>query len=444
MVRVSPYSLLRSMYWQLTGFQGDRIKRLLRQSRHWDPARLAAFRDERVRALIAHCYENVPYYRRVMQAKQLRPDDIRSITDLAKLPLLTKANIRANADDLLAVNARRKELSWGRTGGTTGEPMRIAKDRLCAAWENMCFERGFEWGGLALETPRIMLFGGSLRIDPTLKTARIGRWFRKDEFIPAFELRSDTAPAIFSMIRRSSARHLHGYSSAIYRLAVLAEALAPDIRFEAVYPTAELLLSEWEEAIRRRFQCQVLPYYGCGEINSLGFSTVDSRYLIPEEQCVIEVMSHDGAATLQGEGQFVLTSLANYAMPLLRYVNGDAGRVAPPSGSFPYRRIDRLDGRFNSFLITDKGELISGVLGTHIFRHVTRSVETYRIIQEEPLRIVIKVVPRDNLFSDGDEQLVRRLFTDHLGRRMTVAIERVASLERPPSGKSVFVFNHLL
>lgn len=379
-----------------------------------------------------------------MQKRSLQPRDVAGAADLHKLPVLTKADLRAHADELTASNAAKMDIEWVRTGGTTGEPMRIAKDSLCSAWESMCMERGLEWGGLKVDERRITLFGGSLGIDRTRVTTRLGKLVRRDTFLPAFELRSDTAPTFFTVIRRSGARYLLGYASAIYRLAVLAANYAPDIRFAAVFPTSELLLPEWEETIRRQFQAEILPYYGCGEVNSLGFSVTAGGYLIPEEQCIIEVMSRDGSTALHGDGQFVITSLVNRAMPIVRYVNGDAGRIRAPSGSAPFDRIDQLEGRFNSFLMTDSGELISGVIGTHIFRHVARSVESYRIIQEEPLRIVIKVVPRGDLFSSNDEELIRNLLAKHLGSRMTISIERVPSLPQLASGKAVFVLNRLL
>jgi phenylacetate-CoA ligase len=444
---MSVYRLLRAANWSLTGYPAKRIKAFLLRSQRWTRDQLLDYRDERLRQLLTHCYDNVPYYRRVMDQTGLRPQDIRGAGDLHKLPLLTKADIRANAQDLLARRSSDMHVSWTRTGGTTGEPMRVAKDRLCSAWENMCYERGLEWGGLRPQDIRVSLFGGSLGIDKTNWTGRLGHLVRRDVFLPAFELRRDTAPGFFSKVRRSGARHIVGYASSLYRFAQLAQELAPDVTFKAAFPTAELLLPEWEELIGRVFRCDVLPYYGCGEVNSLGYSVHedDSRsYAIPEEQCLIEVLDQHGRTAIQGDGRFVLTSLVNYAMPILRYCNGDSGNIAGPTGTLPFSRIQRLDGRYNSFLLTDTGDLISGVIGTHIFRHLTSAVETYRIIQQEPLQVLVKVVPKDQQFSGRDETLIKDLLGKHLGRRVRITIETVRSIPAPPSGKAVFVINHCL
>src|SRR6185369_2389689 len=120
--------------------------------------------------------------------------------------------------------------------------------------------------------------------------------------------------------------------------------------------------------------------------------------------------------------------------------NGDAGKISCAQGEVPLSRIERLDGRYNSLLMTDTGELISGAIGPHIFRHVP-SVQIYRIIQEEPLRIVIKIVPKSD-FSEEDRRLIINLLGRHLGSNMKITIEKVPDLPVPPSGKSVFVINH--
>jgi len=307
----------------------------------------------------------------------------------------------------------------------------------------MCHERGLKWGGMTVDEPRVSLFGGSLGIDKERVTARIGNLLRRELFIPAFELRADTVMPFFDIIRRSRYRFLLGYASAIYRFAVLAEEMNQKLVFDAVFPTAELLLPEWQEFIHKAFQCAVLPYYGCGEVNALGYQQLEStNYYIPEEHVFIEIMERQGQTRLFGDGGFVITDLDNYAMPLIRYVNGDAGKISAPDGHFPFSRIERLDGRYNSFLMKDTGELISGVIGTHVFR-LFPSVQIYRIIQEEPLRLVIKIVPRSD-FSEEDEDRISSLFGKYLGSRMKITIEKVRSLPIPPSGKSVFVVNHCI
>jgi phenylacetate-CoA ligase len=441
---VGLYSAVRSAWWLASNYPADKYARILRESEHWSRGELENYRNGKLRTLITHCYENVSYYRRVMEERSIRPADIQRAEDLNKLPVLTKDIVRSDASRLIAKNVSQMSTSWTKTGGTTGEPMRICKNRECTAWSSMCYERGLKWGGRSIAEPIIRLFGGSLGIDRTSFISQLGKMLRRDLFVPAFEFCADNALSYFAKISRSRYRFVVGYASAIYRLAMIAKELNQELKFIAVFPTAELMLPEWEEVIRKKFECSVLPYYGCGEVNSLGFCAPEAvGYLIPEEHSLLEVAQNDSAAQLYGEGRFLVTDLDNYAMPMIRYVNGDAGKISGPSGHFPYSRIERLDGRYNSLLMTDKGDLISGAIGPHVFR-LTSSVKSYRIIQEEPLRLIIKVVPKNSNVSEDDQRLVLDLFGKHLGSRMKITMEKVPSLPVPSSGKSVFVINHCL
>jgi phenylacetate-CoA ligase len=441
---MSFYSAIRSTRWLLTGYRAEKYRRFLENSQHWSREQMENYRNEKIKKLVLHCYENVPYYRRIMDERKLVAKDIQRAEDLTKLPVLTKDTVRTYSRELLAKNISAMTVSWSQTGGTTGEPIRVCRDQECSAWSSMCHERGRKWGGLGADTPRVVLFGGTLGVYKVRQPTRIGRLLRGDLFLPAFELGNDTAMDYFDKIRRSRCSYLVGYASAIYRLAVLARERDQDIELTAAFPTAELMLPEWEEIIRKTFKCPVLPFYGCGEVNSLGHFTLESNcYLIPEEHALIEIMNGDSSTHLCGDGRFLVTDLDNYAMPIMRYANGDAGKISPANSHFPFSRIDRLDGRYNSLLMTDTGELISGVIGTHVFR-LTSSVKSYRIIQEEPLRITIKMVPNDDDVSEDDERLVLGLFTKYLGRKIKITLEKVPSLPVPPSGKSVFVINHCL
>jgi len=440
---MQPYSTIRSLRWSLVGYPAEQYSRLLEASESWPRERLECFRNDKLQRLISHCYENVPYYRKIMDDSRVNPHDIRRADDLLKLPILTKEKVRSHSEELVAKNISQMKASWSKTGGTTGEPIRVSKNQECSGWSNMCYERGLRWGGLKVDESRIKLFGGTLGIGQTRLITRVGSLLRGDLLLPAFELQTATARDYFDKILRSGSRYLLGYSSAIYRLAVLAQEMKQDIAFNAVFPTAEVMLPEWEEVIRTVFKCAVLPYYGCGEVNSLGYSKLGmTGYFIPEEHALIEVMQKEGTSQLSGEGPFIITDLDNFAMPMLRYVNGDAGKISGANGHCPFSQIERLDGRYNSLLMTDKRDLISGVIGTHVFR-LTSSVESYRIIQEEPLRVVIKVVPRNDL-SEEDRVLVLGLFTKYLGNKMKITIETVENLPLPPSGKSVFVINRCL
>ena len=98
----------------------------LEESQWWPKERLKEYQDKKLRSLINHAYTSVPYYRAVFDRHGIRPEDIRTSDDLAKVPILTKDIIRENFPDKIVVGNEdnRRDGIWT-TGGSTGEPLKF-------------------------------------------------------------------------------------------------------------------------------------------------------------------------------------------------------------------------------------------------------------------------------------------------------------------------------
>ena len=60
--------------------------------------RLASIQSRRLRSIVRHAYQNVPFYWQVMDERGLRPEDFRDVSDLRKLPLVDKVTVQDNLD----------------------------------------------------------------------------------------------------------------------------------------------------------------------------------------------------------------------------------------------------------------------------------------------------------------------------------------------------------
>lgn len=87
-----------------------RTYRFLAKSQWWSAEELREYQRRRLRRLLRHAYENVPYYRGVFDERGLKPDDFDDVEDLKKLPILTKDIIREHRDDLTARNIPRRNV----------------------------------------------------------------------------------------------------------------------------------------------------------------------------------------------------------------------------------------------------------------------------------------------------------------------------------------------
>jgi len=428
----------RRLWWGLRGYRVQGVLDFLEESQWWPRPKLDALRDSKLRTLIRHCWEHVPYYRRIMEQIGVEPRDFSGVGDLPKLPVLTKDIIREQEHSLLASNIPVAKMYRGSTGGTTGEPVHVwhrEEDKLLGS---QCYVRGLAWAGLGPGTRRVKLFGGSLGLGHSPFKKLAARLLRpRTMLLPAFELTASNVSAYVDRIRRFGAKHLLGYASAVYLFAVLVEAAGLRCKLDAVFTTAEMLHEQWAETIGRVFHCKVVPYYGCGEVNSLAFICPDGGdYHTADEHVVIEVLKDGGECGLDGEGAFVITDLDNYAMPLLRYCNGDEGVLAaePCGCGRSLGRMVRIKGRTTEYLLSKNGDRISGTIIPHVFRLV-KGVTFYQVVLEGAGDVRIRIVASEDYDPSVEEAKLRYVFRKHLGEGATVEFEYVDSIERASSGK---------
>ena len=446
--RPPKYRLAARVLWRLTGYPAQEVLGVLEHSQWWPPGKLVEFRNDKFRRLIRHCYDQVPYYRGVMERLGLGPGDFRELRDLPKLPVLTKDLFRANQESLQARSIPQSRTNASRTGGTTGEPIVVRRTRNDAVWQNQCYARGLSWGGLAPHMQRISLFGGSLgqRAQQSWPKKLWHRFADTSILLPAFQLSGHNVNDYLDRIEASGCRHLIGYASAVYMLAVLSEQVARRLGLETVFPTAEQMPEAWKAKVNCILGGQALCYYGCGEVNSLGYQCRQGEaYHRCDEHAVLEVMNGDGSASFEGEGPLLISDLDSYAMPILRYANGDCGALSdtPCACGRSGGLITRLGGRVNDFLVTRAGERISGAIAPHTFRHV-RGAVFYQYVQDRPGSVTVRVVTNEQYQQELEERRIRGILRDTLGADTEVLFEYPPDIERTPAGKARFVINNYL
>ena len=100
-----------------------------------DPANLRAWQGQRLGALVRHAYATVPFYRRLYDRERVDPAAIRSLGDLARLPVITKAQLQAeHEDDLLSRSRTKAALVTALTSGSSGRPFRTYRDLGLERW----------------------------------------------------------------------------------------------------------------------------------------------------------------------------------------------------------------------------------------------------------------------------------------------------------------------
>ena len=405
----------------------------------WLPeSEIAELQWRKLKSLIDFCWREVPYYQRRWKELGVTPGGLNSFEDYARLPILTKGEIRANFDDLHAPSLR-KGLLYKTTGGSTGEPLRFGYTRESYERRTAVMWRGYSWAGARMGR-RMLYLWGMVVGDPSL-THRIKEGIYHAAFnrcmLNAFLMSEERMPEYVSRFNRFRPEIVVGYAGPLLRMAEWILDRQVEIhRPQAVLSAAEALHDAQREVIEKAFGCPVFNTYGCREVMLIASQCGQHDGLhLSADHLRVELDSMQASPSGDRIGEIALTDLHNYGMPLLRYANGDLATAAEGSCSCGrgLQRLQRIDGRKLDTLRTPEGHLLPGEYIVYAFLKVN-SVKRYQVVQRELDVLDVYIVP-DTGFGEADRQLVREELARAVGSSLSLRFHVVDDIAASASGK---------
>jgi len=416
-----------------------------------EPAQIQTRQLRQLHALIALAAQYSPFHAKRLQAAGLAADDLTSLADLRRLPLMTRADLQNGFDAI-----RSKALPKGTvftdtltTSGSSGVPVRVATTSL----------RGLMWLAVSI---RGMLWSGQ---DPTDRLAAI-RNIPKTKapaahrpegiameswggpmgqcFVTGPSFGMDIGMSLeaqVAFLQRVKPQCLMTFPSAV---AELAEHLAqrqmtlPDLRL--VHTLSEVVTEDLARRVWDVMGVRVFDTYSCKEVGNVASMCPGGHgYHVHDEGLVVEVLDEDGEPCEPGEtGRVVVTDLMNFGFPIIRYEVGDravAGAAGPCPCGRGLSRLGGIVGRTWSQLVAMDGSRCCNSIVTREVREV-RCVRQFRLVQRERGGIEVLVVPMDGFGAEHERQVIAGV-QRRLGEAMAVTVTRVERIDRLPSGKFV-------
>ncbi|WP_320784524.1 phenylacetate--CoA ligase PaaK [Streptomyces sp. CRN 30] len=315
---------------------------------------LRALQLARLRASLLHAYTNVPFYRQAFDEAGVRPEDCRELTDLARFPFTTKADLRTQYPYGMFAVERERIRRVHASSGTTGRPTVVGyTDNDLSLWSDMVARSIRAAGGRPGDTVHVAygygLFTGGLgahygaeRLGCTVVPASGGMTSRQVRLI------QDLRPRII-MVTPS------------YMLTLLDEFERQGVDPRGTSLEVGLFGAEpWTEGMRREIEerCGIdaVDIYGLSEVIGPGVAqecveTKDGLH-VWEDHFLPEVVDPvTGEVLPDGErGELVFTSLTKEAMPVVRYRTRDLTRLLPGTAR-TFRRMEKVTGRSDDLVI---------------------------------------------------------------------------------------------
>ena len=402
-----------------------------------DAEAIDALQWSKLQALLRHCWEHVPYYRRQWQALGIgSAEDIRNRADYARLPVLTKQDISANFAELQA-RPMSKGLMYKTTGGSTGVPLRFGYTRESYERRTAVMWRGYGWAGLAPGTRALYLWGGALGGAPQaaqLKDRVYHALFNR-RMLDCFAMTEANLAQYAAAIARFRPRAIVSYVTPIVRLAQwINESGRPIAGVRSVVGAAEALHDFQRPLIEAAFPgAEVFNTYGCREFMLVASECEHHDGLhVNADQLHVELLG----AEPELPSEMAITDLSNYGMPFLRYLNGDLATAHAGGGCACGRALPRLGqvvGRKLDMIRSTDGRLLPGEFFPHMFKDVA-GIRKFQVVQVRLDELLLKVVP-DSAFGEAEERYVREQISRMLGDGVAVVIHRVDEIPLSPSGK---------
>ena len=416
----------------------------LEKTQWYNESDLEKYQNKKLKLLIKHAYENVPYYHRIFREKGLTPDDIKSKDDLIKLPYLTKDDIRNNFSDLIAKNYRINQLQSVHTSGTTGSPLEFYWDQNVQVMENAFIRRHWKWAGFGLNDMRITLRGNVI-VPPSQKKKPFWRYNipEKQVFFSAFHMNSETLGDYVDKIKNLSPKAVQGYPSTVYTLAKYMSENGIVIPVGAVFTSSEPMYAIQREVIENQFQCKVFDLYGLSERTVAAGQCSEGNYHIFSEYGIMELSKDDEIVSDNEFGEIISTGLNNYGMPLIRYKTGDSTKFKDEACDCGRHlpRMEPVETKLDDVIIDQNGNVLSPSVLTHPFKPLV-NIEKSQIIQESKDKLIIKIVKRQR-YSEKDSTFLLNELKARIGSDMTIELDFVDDIPLTKAGKYRWIISKI-
>ena len=370
---------------------------------------ITAWQNERLVKQVKHIWDNVPYYRKKMEAAGVTPEDIKGIEDLHKLPFITKADLREAYPYGLLAEPLKNCVRIQSTSGTTGKRVvAFYTQHDIDLWEDCCARAITAAGGTDEDVCQVSygyglftggpgLNGGSHKVGCLTIPTSSGNTERQIMFIRDLNATILCCTPSYAAYLGESMKEM---------------GLSPEeIPLKAGIFGAEAWSEEMRQDIQKTLGIKAYDIYGLTELSGPGVSfecSAQAGMHINEDHFIAEVIDPDTGEVLPDGtyGELVFTSITKEAFPLLRYRTRDIVKLSHekcPCGR-THVKMSKPRGRSDDMLI---------IRGVNVF---PSQIETVLLNKGYPANyqiIVDRVNNTDTL--DVQVEMTPEMFTDNMG-----------------------------
>ncbi|BBL66273.1 hypothetical protein MSMAT_0250 [Methanosarcina mazei TMA] len=391
---------------------------------------LQLLQEKKLRKILHHAYNNVPYYNKLFRSVGILPTDINCVDDLRKLPITTKTTLKTLGTAAHAKNYDVNKCRRHKTSGSTGMPLEIIYDDNAATYSFASFERARRENGYSPYRDIFLNFTDQSNHPSLLQNLGLYKRYTLNVCQPLVDQ--------INVMKAVNPTVLWGYPSAIQIIAQQIEQNSIENAVRRIFTASEVNPPDVKSYISSVFNADVIDVYGSWETGCIAWECSNHEgYHISMDNVVIELIDSNGIPVAPGErGKVVVTNLNSSAMPFIRYELGDIAvstdeECSCGRGGFLMKQIE---GRYDDFIKTPSGNKVSPRIFT-LTLHTIPDISEFQIIQEKLDLIHVFIKP----FATADRSQIQLAVTSKLhqvfGNGMKIDVTFVDAISRTTSGK---------
>jgi len=414
---------------------------------------LKQLQNEKLRQLLIHAYENVPYYSKVLSQAEVAKNKSINLDNFHRIPILTKDIIGRQGENLYSQDYKKRGWYINTSGGSTGEPVAFLQDDKYRAWSFAARFLCNLWGGKDVGEREIKLWGSERDVFEVAEKAstRLRRWGFNVVIMNSFAMSEERMIRYVQQWNAFKPKMVWAYMSAIHEFARYIERSGAQIRSPAsIVSSAETLAEDVRAYVERIFNCPVFNLYGSREIGVGGSECQEKEGIhIFSLNNKMEILDKNLRPCQADQmGNLYVTTLNNYSMPLIRY---DIGDMAVPAKNekcsckraFPL--IKNIVGRHIEVFKTREGKIVPGEFFVHFVGVVYNKnyIKKFQVVQKDYDLIIIKLVVIDSQkFEEFKSDLIRSI-KKVMGQDCEIRFDYVDDIPPTKSGKYLYTVSEV-
>ncbi len=406
---------------------------------------------KQAREVVYFAHKAIPFYRQRFGALKWEPQQLDSLEQWRDIPVLARAEVQEAGENLLAAQRPKKhgKINKIQTSGSTGMPITAYGTELSQLFwlaftlrDHLWHERDFTAKFAAIRPERELQAGESV----TRKD-----WGRSTNSSfhtgPACMLhsRTDVAGQVAWLLKQQP-DYLLSLPSNLRALGEHLTASGQGLhRLREVRAYGEVCNSETRAYCEGAFGVPVTDIYSCQEAGYIALQCPHGdHYHVQAEGVLLEVLDDAGKVCEPGEtGRVVLTTLQNFATPLIRYALGDHAEVGEPCAHKPGLPVlKKIQGRERNMLTLPDGRRHYPSFPAELWAHL-QPIRQVQLIQTDRESIRVRMVAQRPLHNDEARELIA-ILQERFTYPFTIHIDYVEAIERSSSGKYEDFISHVI